>query len=357
MKPSNKIKKPRKKAALIISIALGLVIVVFGALIGTSLIRSRAPQTPVSRAGAGGAPAGGGMPGGGGGAPGGGGGMPAGGVSGGAGTASRQATIVRAEAVNRGTIETSVVLNGDILLGSPQVSLYATLPTGVQNAKLVETRFKLGDTVRQGDTVAIVDPSRPGASYSRSPVISTASGTVIQTPSVVLGDSVTASMPIYIISDLNDLLIETYVPERYVLSVREGLPALVTLPAIPGETFSATVDEVSPTLDAASRTLKIRLRFTKPDARIRAGMFATVSLVTDIHDNVLVIPRAALINTYGTWVVFTVDERNVAHRHEIELGLESESVVEVIAGLSQGERVVSAGQNFLSDGDTVRVVE
>lgn len=351
MNPFNKIEKPRKKGALIISIALGLVIVVFGVLIGTSFIRSRNPQAGMSGAGAsGGAVPGGGPMGG---------GVPAGGGAAGAarGAAARQATIVRAEAVNPGTIETSVVLNGDILLGSPQVSLYATLPSGVQNAKLVEARFKLGDVVRQGDTVAIVDPSRPGASYSRSPVISTASGTVIQTPPVVLGDSVTASTAIYVLSNLNDLLIETYVPERYVLSVRKGLPALVTLAAIPGETFNATVDEVSPTLDAASRTLKIRLRFTQADARIRAGMFATVSLVTDIHDNVLVIPRAALINTYGTWVVFTVDERNVAQRREIELGLESESIVEVVAGLSQGERVVSAGQNFLSDGDTVRVVE
>jgi multidrug efflux pump subunit AcrA (membrane-fusion protein) len=70
-----------------------------------------------------------------------------------------------------------------------------------------------------------------------------------------------------------------------------------------------------------------------------------------------VIPRVALINTYGTWVVFTVDERNIAHRREIELGLENETVVEVVAGLETGERVVSAGQNFLSDGDTVRVVQ
>ncbi|MDR1324749.1 MAG: efflux RND transporter periplasmic adaptor subunit [Treponema sp.] len=350
----DKIEKPRKKPALIVSITLGLVIVVFGVLIGTSLIRGRSSQTTMPGASGGAASGSGARPGGdamGGAAPGGG-ARP----GGGAGAATRQATLVRAEAVNQGTIETSVVLNGDILLGSPQVSLYATLPQG-SNAKLVETRFTLGDTVRQGDTVAIVDPSRPGVSYSRSPVISTASGTVIQTPPVVLGDSVTASTPIYVLSDLNNLLLETYVPERYVLSIRKGLPALVTLAAIPNETFDATVDEISPTLDAASRTLKIRLRFSQPDTRIRAGMFATVSLVTDIHDNVLVIPRAALINTYGTWVVFTVDEGNVAHRREIELGLESESIVEIVAGLSQGERVVSAGQNFLSDGDTVSVVE
>lgn len=330
--------KPRKKPALVVSIVLGLVIAAFGGLIGTSLIGK-----PASGA----RPAGQGAP-----APG-----PGGGGARGGGASARQATLVRTEAVNAGTVETSVILNGDVLLGSPQVSLYAALPTGAPNAKLTEARFKLGDTVKRGDIVAMVDPSRPGASYSLSPVVSTSAGTVIQVPPVVLGDTVTASTPIYVLSDLNDLLIETFVPERYVLSIRKGLPAQISLAAIAGETFNAVVDEISPTLDPASRTLKIRLRFTQADERIRPGMFAAVSLVTDIHENVLLIPRAALINTYGAWVVFTVDENSTARRREIKLGLESESVVEVVSGLSQGEQVVSAGQNFLSDGDTVRITE
>jgi multidrug efflux pump subunit AcrA (membrane-fusion protein) len=364
--PWEKVEKTRKSK--IASVVIAVFIVVFAVLIGASFLKSRSPQSATTASGqpsgtSGGQSGGSGRPagasgqasGGQSGAPtagaGGGSGRPAGGAS------ARNATLVRVTSVNLDTIETSVMLNGDVLLGSPQVSLYATLPSSISNAKLLEARFKLGDTVKRGDTVAMVDPSRPGISYSQSPVISTASGTVIQGPPVVLGDTISTSTAIYVLSDLSDLLVETHLPERYALAAKKGLTAQVRLDAIAGETFAAVVDEVSPTLDAASRTVKIRLKFAKPDPRIQAGMFSSVSLVTSTRSNVPVVPRDALINTYGKWVVFTVDERSIAHRREIELGLENETAVEVAAGLQTGEQVVSAGQNFLSDGDTVRVVQ
>ena len=139
--------------------------------------------------------------------------------------------------------------------------------------------------------------------------------------------------------------------------MRQGLQADVTFQALPGTKFTAEVYEQSPVLDTASRTLRIRLRFLRNDARLRAGMFATISLVTESQKNIPVIPRASIINTYGSWIVFVVDENNVARRREITLGLESEELVEVTSGLELGDRVVSAGQNFLSNGENVRIVD
>jgi multidrug efflux pump subunit AcrA (membrane-fusion protein) len=86
-------------------------------------------------------------------------------------------------------------------------------------------------------------------------------------------------------------------------------------------------------------------------------MFATVTLVTNSRSRTLVIPRASVINSYGSWFVFTVDENSTAHRREVELGMENETYFEIISGLEEGELVVSAGQNFLSDNEPVRIVE
>jgi RND family efflux transporter MFP subunit len=153
-------------------------------------------------------------------------------------------------------------------------------------------------------------------------------------------------------------VVDTFVPERFSTAMRLGLPAQVSFEAMPGETFQAEISELSPVLDPQSRTLRIRLRFAgSRDPRIRAGMFATVSLVTGSRRNVPVIPRASVINTYGKWIVFVVDGNGTAERREISLGMESEETVEILSGLEPGERVVVAGQNFLSDGDPVRVVE
>jgi len=93
------------------------------------------------------------------------------------------------------------------------------------------------------------------------------------------------------------------------------------------------------------------------DPRIRAGMFATVTLVTNVRRDVPVVPRGTAIYNYESWIVFTVDDQNIARRREVTLGLESEYIIEVLSGLEVGELVVSAGQNFLSDGDSVRIVE
>jgi multidrug efflux pump subunit AcrA (membrane-fusion protein) len=86
-------------------------------------------------------------------------------------------------------------------------------------------------------------------------------------------------------------------------------------------------------------------------------MFATVSLVTNREVNVPVVPRSAVINTYGSWIVFVVDENNIARRREVTLGIDNEDSLEITGGISLGERVVSVGQNFLSDGDPVRIVD
>jgi RND family efflux transporter MFP subunit len=250
-----------------------------------------------------------------------------------------------------GTIENSVVINGDVLARS-QVSIYPTVA-----GKLAEARLQVGDAVRQGQVVAMVDPSKPGEVYSYSPVTSTISGTILSAP-LNRGDTLTAQTAVYVVGDLSSLIIETFVPERYAAAARRGLGALVSLESLPGETFAAVVDEVSPVLDTASRTLRIRLRFSgRMDPRIKAGMFATVSLVTNTRQDVPLIPRGAVINTYGSWIVFTVNDRGLAERKVITLGLENENFIEVLSGLEVGERVVSAGQNFLTDGDPVRIVD
>ncbi|MDR0313450.1 MAG: efflux RND transporter periplasmic adaptor subunit [Treponema sp.] len=264
---------------------------------------------------------------------------------------ARNPTSVRVTPVVLGTIENSIIINGDVLT-STQVSIYPAV-AGI----ITETRFSVGDRVSQGAVMAMVDPSRPGEAFSQSAVTSTISGTVIHAP-VNTGDTVSANTIIYLVGDLSSLIVETFVPERFSNFVQRGLAAQVFLEALPGETFQAVVNEISPVLDPVSRSLRIRLRFSGPaDSRIKAGMFATVRLVTNVRRDVPIIPRAAMIDSYGSWIVFVVDEQNIAQCREIHLGLENEEFVEVIDGLSPSDRVVSAGQHFLTHGELVRIVE
>jgi multidrug efflux pump subunit AcrA (membrane-fusion protein) len=262
----------------------------------------------------------------------------------------RTAATVRVTPVSPGTIEKSVIINGEILARN-QVTIFPTV-----GGRLDEKRLGIGDRVSRGDVVAMIDPSRPGEVYSRSPVVSTVSGTVLQAP-FNIGDTLTSQSAVFVVGDLSSLLVETHIPERFVAVVANGLRASLQMEAIPNETFTAEVFEINPVLDPSSRTLRIRLRFINPDPRIKAGMFATISLITNRKTGIPVIPRMSIINTYGSWIVFVADEKNIVHRREIKLGLDNEEFVEVLDGINMGDLVVSAGQNFLSDGDPVRIVD
>ena len=283
-------------------------------------------------------------------------GPPGGGQGGTRGGGERTGTAIRVIPVRVGTIETSVILNGDVL-SSSQVSIFPLI-----GGRLTELRVRDGDRVSRGQIIAMIDPSRPGDPFFPSPVTSTVSGIVMSIP-VNTGDTVQTNSVICVVGNLDNLRVETHVPERYSVRMVRSLPALLTFEAMPGESFAAEIDELSPVLDPASRTLRIRLRILPGingivDPRILAGMFATVSLVTNSRIDVPVIPREALIQTYGRWIVFVVPpDSNLAQRREVTLGLESETLVEILSGLDLGDQVVIAGQNFLNDGDPVQIVE
>ncbi|MDR1466533.1 MAG: efflux RND transporter periplasmic adaptor subunit [Treponema sp.] len=259
-------------------------------------------------------------------------------------------TPVRVLPIAHGTIESSIIVNGDVLAGK-EVSIYPSVA-----GKLASTRFKPGETVSRGQVLAMVNPSRPGEVYEQSPVVSTIDGTVLSVQANT-GDTVTTNTAVYVVGDISNIVVESFVPERFSASIHEGLVASVSFEAIRGEYFTATVSELSPVLDPLSRTMRIRLHFTQKDARIKPGMFAQANLVTEMRNGVLTIPRDSVINTYGSFIVFIVDENNRAHQVEISIGLENEEQIEVISGLEVGDRIVFEGQNFLTDGDVVRIVE
>lgn len=337
----NRSPKKRRPVTVVIALLSGVIAL----LIGISLFGNKTPL-PEQTGGAGQDQRQGG--------PGGPGGLggPGGPVQGTADVArgARNATVVRVTPVALGVIENYVVINGDVLASS-QVSVFPAV-----GGKLAELRCGIGDTVQKGTVIAAVDPSRPGESYALSPVLSTVSGTVVQIP-VNPGDTVSANTVIAVVGGLGDLVVETYVPERYASFMRKGLGATVSFAGLGDEQFAARVDELSPVLDPESRTRRITLRFVRQDSRIMPGMFATISLVTHERSSVPVIPRASVINSYGSWFVFVVDEASTARRREVEPGLENEDYFEIVSGLEPGEQVVTAGQNFLSDNEPVRIAE
>lgn len=174
-------------------------------------------------------------------------------------------------------------------------------------------------------------------------------GGVITEKLVERGAIVGAGTPLVHLVDDSSLKLIVGVPDADARRYRLGDAATVLLEN--GATAQARISRVSPSVDAASRKVLIELMIPNASHALVAGTYARALFETARAAQVA-IPRQALYTQYGTSYVF-VAEDGVAHRRVVELGALSETLVEVLRGVSAGETVVTSGVAYLRDGDRI----
>ncbi|MGB2742072.1 MAG: efflux RND transporter periplasmic adaptor subunit [Cognaticolwellia sp.] len=153
------------------------------------------------------------------------------------------------------------------------------------------------------------------------------------------------------IADLSEVWVEAEVFERQAGQVDTDTPVTMTLDYLPGKTWKGKVDYIYPTLDVKTRTVKVRLRFKNEDGEFKPNMFAQISIHTIGDKSALLIPKEALIRTGNQdRVVLALGEgsfKSVA----VRVGRYDSESVEILEGLSDGEKIVSSAQ-FLLDSES-----
>ncbi|WP_303786094.1 efflux RND transporter periplasmic adaptor subunit [Azovibrio restrictus] len=172
--------------------------------------------------------------------------------------------------------------------------------------------------------------------------------------SVSLGDYVKEGQALVNIEDIATLKVDFRLPEAYLARLQPGLNLEVTADALPGETFQARLAAVDPLVDAGGRSISCRALLPNPEARLRPGMFVRVRLVFGERADALMIPEQAVV-TGGQTRVFRVEEGK-ARAVPVRLGARREGRVEVLEGLRPGDRIISAGQQKVRDGQAVQPV-
>jgi Cu(I)/Ag(I) efflux system membrane fusion protein len=165
------------------------------------------------------------------------------------------------------------------------------------------------------------------------------------------GMRVTPAIQVMSIANLDRVWVLAEVFERQAAWIALGQLAEVELDYLPGKRLQGTVDYVYPELDPTTRTLKVRLRFDNTDAVLRPNMFARVTIHGTETEEVVHVPREALIRG-GTIdrVVVALGEGKFRSQ-AVQVGIESGDRVEIQAGLSADESVVTSGQ-FLIDSES-----
>lgn len=191
--------------------------------------------------------------------------------------------------------------------------------------------------------------ARSGRASGRVPFHAPIGGVVTEL-AVREGSMVTPDMMALTITELDSLWVIAEVPESQAAWIHAGTAAELRLPSLPGETLAGRVDYVYPELDVETRTLRARVVLERPPPGIRPNMLANVTLVGEAGAAAVMVPRSALIRSGGVErVVVALGEGRFAPR-QVVAGPESGERVVIRAGLSEGERVVVAGQ-FLLDSE------
>ena len=183
-------------------------------------------------------------------------------------------------------------------------------------------------------------------------ITSPASGVVVE-KRVVQGMRVMPGESLYRLADLSSVWIEADVYERDLAVVKRGARATVTVDAYPGETFTATVALILPSLSPETRTAKVRFVMANRGARLRPGMFANVELQTTAREGITV-PNDAVIDTGTAQFVFVSQGDGYFEPRQIEIGARAEGRIEVTRGLAIGDRVAGAAAFFLDSESQLR---
>jgi multidrug efflux pump subunit AcrA (membrane-fusion protein) len=263
---------------------------------------------------------------------------------------------VNTTSVVKGQIQDYISLSGDIWAGST-VDVYSDAA-----GKVAEIYAVVGRRINRGDSVASVDPSRPGLTFRNSIVTAPISGMIIAVP-VTVGMTISQAVPLVRISGDGGLEIKLNVAERFISKMAMNLPCEITLDAWPGEVFHGSISEISPTVDLASRTMEIRVNVSNTNSKLKQGMFAKVKIITEQKDNIVKIPASAMIKRFGEEYVYTIEkdpkdpEFDIVVKRIIVPGIIIDGVMEVQDGLAPDEEIVIRGQTLLDEGSRVNIVE
>ena len=266
--------------------------------------------------------------------------------------------------------EGTVVRAGDTLAELDGRELQAQLASAEASYQVAEAAFERAQQLRDRQIItlpeyeqqrtahaaatATLDQLRTRIGYTH--VVSPVDGVVTE-KRVEAGDAVGTQTRLFSVAEVATLVVRVGVSELDVVELKEGDPVRVDLDAFPGRVVSGHIRRIFPVADPTTRLVPVEVALAS-EARmfVRPGFLARTSFALDARTGVLLVPQAALVGGSSSQAVFVVDQGR-AVRRTVETGLTSEGSVEVVSGLSEGESVVTLGNNLLRDGAEVRVVD
>lgn len=172
------------------------------------------------------------------------------------------------------------------------------------------------------------------------------------------GSGQTAGTELFHLQAVETLRVYTNVPQIYAQTLKRGMKVGLTFPEYPGKTFEGTLVRTSDAIDPVSRTLLVEVDVNNHSGELMPGALAQVHFKTPAGGRTYIVPTSALIFRRDGLQVATVVEINketVAHLVNVVIGKDNGATVQIVSGLSEGDKVVQDPPDSLIDGEKVQV--
>jgi RND family efflux transporter MFP subunit len=164
--------------------------------------------------------------------------------------------------------------------------------------------------------------------------------------------SSTQSMPVVRLAQVSVLRLVLQIPESVAPQIHVGGAIKVHVQAL-NQDFEGKVSRFADSLDQQTRTMETEVDFQNPNGKLMPGMFCEAYFAHDKKKNVLMIPLEAVSRNGDQATVLVVDSQNVVNERPVKLGQESSTQVEVLSGLTEGERVIVGNLGEFTPGQKV----
>jgi len=308
--------------------------------------------------------------------------------------------LVKVELPKREQMVQSLDLNGDIL-PIQQAQVFTRVYGNLQ-----EVYVNIGDYVRENQLLALVDTTIPAQTYQQAAATYDNNKIVYERAKVLKDSSLISSQDfdaaetamkvskaafdeaktqldytritapfsgfitrryldpgatlsstnatLFTLMDIDKIKVIVNVLEKDVPAVQIGKKAVLTVDAFPGRTFEGSIGRLSEALDLSTRTMPVEIDIPNTDHVLKPGMFARVSLIVGVRDNVLTVPTEALLKDGDSYYVFVAD-KNVARRTPVKIGDERQLRTQILSGLTENDSIITTGQQFTRDGCAITV--
>jgi RND family efflux transporter MFP subunit len=176
--------------------------------------------------------------------------------------------------------------------------------------------------------------------------------------SIERGQIVAPGSPLFQLVDLTKVRIKVHLSEKDFVHLDPDDPVIVSLDIFPGKSFPGRLGRIGVAADPRTNTFEAEMVVDNPDFLLKAGMTARVRLTTRILTGAVLIPQATVLYRENWAEVFVVDpQSHKARGRTVRLGLGQGDQIQVLEGLTPGDRLVVTGSSYLKEGDPVQTTE